>query len=376
LDGLKALRQGTWPGDLLALVGPSLLNEMPWLRKFVRTEVLTQLLRPNQAPLALPSILGLRETRFGPDNEIVFVEPLDAWMPEARGSSARVYLSNYLSGGGEQREAALKIMRLDKADYAMPLFREEVNVLSVMQDVPGVARLLESGFLKMALDESKMPPDHDLAAIKALCGEAVRIGPDCFDRFSEQLSERVDAGWSPYLLVEKRRSEDNLLLMCDASLNHGHFRPVPELLFIAIQICDILHTAHQRNVVYRDHKILHYYWQAENNGVSIIDWNVARYHPQGLSPVDIHMDLVQLGARGLHHILTGRTAPGALPMGPTRPEEIEHAAQSYAAQWTYDDQRLSNQVRAILEQLLSGSYTSAEDLREDLKRAYMDSMSE
>jgi serine/threonine protein kinase len=375
LDGLKALRQGTWPGDLLAVVGPALLNEMPWLRKFVRSEVLTQLLRPNQAPLAMPSILGERETRFGPENEISLVEPLDAWMPEARGSSARVYLANYLSGGGEQRDAALKIMRLDKADYALPLFREEVRVLSAMQDVPGVARLLECGFMKIALDEGKLPPDHDLQAIKALSGEALRIGPDCFDRFPEQLSNHVEAGWTPYLLIEKRRNEDNLLLMCDASLNHGHFRPVPDLLFIAIQICDILHTSHLRNVVYRDHKILHYYWQPENNGVSIIDWNVARYHPDGLSAVDIHMDLVQLGARGLHHILTGRTAPGALPMGPTRPEEIEQAAQSYAAQWTYDDQRLSNEVRAILEQLLSGSYTSAEDLREDLKRAYMNSMS-
>jgi len=374
LDGLKALRQGAWPGDLLATIGAALLNEMPWLRKFVRSEVLVQLMRPNQAPLALPSILGERETRFGPESEITFVEPLDAWMPEARGSSARVYLSNYLSGGGEQREAALKIMRLDKADYALPLFREEVRVLSVMQDVPGVARLLECGFLKMALEDDKLPPDHDLEAIKALCGDVVRIGPDSFDGFSEQLAVRVEAGWTPYLLVEKRRREDNLLLMCDASLNHGHFRPVPDLLFISIQICDILHTAHQRSVVYRDHKILHYYWQPENNGVSIIDWNVARYHPEGLAPVDIHMDLVQLGARGLHHVLTGRTAPGALPMGPSRPEEIEQAAQSYAAQWTYDDQRLSNEVRTILEQLLSGSYTSAADLREDLKRAYMDNM--
>jgi serine/threonine protein kinase len=374
LDGLKALRLGGWPGDLL-VSQPALLNEMPWLRKFVRSEVLAQLLRPNQAPLALPSILGERETRFGPESEITLVEPLDAWMPEARGSSARVYLCNYLSGGGEQRQAALKLLRLDKADYALPLFREEVRVLSAMQDVPGVARLLECGFLRVALDEGRLPPDHDLEAIAALCGDALRIGPDCFDRFSGQIESRIEEGWAPYLLIEKRRREDNLLLMCDASLNHGHFQPVPDLLFIAIQICDILHAAHQRNVVYRDHKILHYYWQPENNGVSIIDWNVARYHPEGLSAVDIDMDLVQLGARGLHHVLTGRTAPGALPMGPTRPEEIEQAALSYAAQWTYDDQRLSNEVRAILEQLLSGSYTSAADLRDDLKRAYMDSMS-
>jgi serine/threonine protein kinase len=177
-------------------------------------------------------------------------------------------------------------------------------------------------------------------------------------------------------MIEKKKKEDSLLIMCDAALNHGRFQAVTELLYFSIQICEILQAAHERNVVYRDHKILHYYWQPENNGVSIIDWNVARYHPEGLTPFDIHMDLVQLGARGLHHIITGRTAPGALPLGPTRPEEIEQSAQSYAAQWTYDDQRLSPEIRAILEQLLSGSYTNAVDLREDLKRAYMNLKSE
>ena len=151
----------------------------------------------------------------------------------------------------------------------------------------------------------------------------------------------------------------------------GSSWPLGDLLHMAIQICDILQIAHQRKVVYRDHKILHYYWQAEKNGIFIIDWNVARYHPDGLTTYEIHMDLVQFGARGLHHILTGRTAPGALPMGPTRPDEIEAAAQTYKAQWTYDDRRLPPEVRAILESALGGAYQTAADLRQDLLDAYM-----
>ena len=63
---------------------------------------------------------------------------------------------------------------------------------------------------------------------------------------------------------------------------------------------------------------------------------------------------------------------GALPLGPTRPDEIEQAAETYGAQWTFDDKRLSVQIRMILEQLLAGSYTNAADLRDDLKRAYME----
>ena len=157
-------------------------------------------------------------------------------------------------------------------------------------------------------------------------------------------------------------------MLCDAGMTRGKYQPMVTLLQMAVQICDILQIAHQRKIVYRDHKILHYYWQPQNNGIYVIDWNVARYHPDGLTEIDIHMDLVQFGARGLHHILTGRTAPGALPLGPTRPEEIEQAAQSYQTQWTYDDQRLSAGLRSILERVLAGEYTSAATLGQDLKR--------
>ncbi|HEX7568789.1 MAG TPA: hypothetical protein VF355_09525, partial [Anaerolineaceae bacterium] len=106
-------------------------------------------------------------------------------------------------------------------------------------------------------------------------------------------------------------------------------------------------------------------------GIYMIDWNVARYHPEGLTNTDLEMDIVQFGARGLHHILTGRTAPGALALGPTRPEEIERAADSYQAQWTYDDQRLSSGLRTILERVLGGEYHHAVELGDDLKRTMM-----
>lgn len=370
LEGLKAVRRGTWPGDLL-LSQPELVTDLPWLTEFERAEEVQRRLYPH---LSLPvplTLQGIQETRFGPEQAIHFLEPMDAWTPEARGSSARVYRATYLAGNGEQQEAALKLMRMDKAEYALPLFREEVRVLSILQGVSGVNPMLECGFLWMG-EGFDPPPDHNLGAIQALRGDAVRMGVDRAETFLEQLDHRVREGWLPYLLVQKRRREDNLLLMCDASITQGRLLPVPQLLMMSIQICEILEAAHQHNIVYRDHKILHYYWETARNGVFIIDWNVARYHPGGLTSVEISMDLVQLGARGLHHILTGRPAPGALPLGPTRPEEIEQAAQQYRAQWTFDDQRLSTQVLAILEQLLAGSYASVSDLKADLKRAYLD----
>jgi hypothetical protein len=98
----------------------------------------------------------------------------------------------------------------------------------------------------------------------------------------------------------------------------------------------------------------------------MIDWNVAKRFPQGLSIAETQFDLVLFGARALHYILTGRSAQGALPLGPNRPEEIEAAANSYSVNWTYDDQRLPSDVKNVLEAVLSGEFTSAKSLYDEL----------
>jgi hypothetical protein len=139
-----------------------------------------------------------------------------------------------------------------------------------------------------------------------------------------------------------------------------------EGLVMAIQICDILEAAHARNTIYRDHKILHFYWRKEFNGIFVIDWNVSKRFPGGLSASETQFDLVQFGARALHYLLTGRSAPGALPLGPNKPEEIEAAARSYAVHWNYDDQRLPKDIKDILHSVLAGEYNSARQLRDDL----------
>ena len=139
---------------------------------------------------------------------------------------------------------------------------------------------------------------------------------------------------------------------------------------MAFQACDILEAAHLRNITYRDHKILHYYWQEAHNGVFMIDWNVAKRFPAGLSASETQFDLVQFGARALHYILTGRPAQGALPLGPNKPEDIEAAERSYPIHWTYDDQRLPQDVKDILQAVLAGEYQTARSLRDDLGEIY------
>lgn len=377
LEGLKRLRHGEWPGDLLAS-SPGLLKEMPWLKKFVRLEEVRKLSLKGYETVETPEIQdgdvlhGVLEARIGPEEDIALEQPLDAWIPEARGSSARVYRGSIKNNLGVTSRAAIKFMRMDKVDYALPLFKEEAQILTQLIGVSGVTRMLECGFVQLELGEARQfPLDSSIDKIQALEGPSIRIGPDTAAQFLDQLSSRVKEGWIPYIALEERDPANNLLRMCDAGLNRGLFLPVAQLVQMAIQICDILEVAHSHKIVYRDHKILHYYWLPESNGIYVIDWNIARFHPDGLSVEEIHMDLVQFGARGLHHILTGRAAPGALPLGPTRPDEIELAAQSYKTQWTFDDQRLPADVKEILERVLAGEYSSAAALRGDLKQAYM-----
>lgn len=373
LEGCRQLRRGAWPPDLFASL-PLLVKEMPWLRRFERRERLPAVALEGEPLITSgPPFQMLNSSvrgKVGIDQDLHLHAPLDYWIPEARGSSARVFSGTLRDAQGKATPVAIKLMRMDKVAYALPLFKEEVLVMNAMRDVPGVTPLLECGFIKFDNGHT-MPVERDGIVDPGLTGSIVRIGPVIGQEFIGQIESRIADEWTPYLAIEQRDPKENLLAICDAGMTRGQYRPVGELLLMSIQICEILQAAHERNIVYRDHKILHYYWVEALQGIFVIDWNVARLHPDGLSDYEKQMDLVQFGARALHHILTGRTAPGALPLGPTRPDEIEQAAKSYEAQWTYDDQRLPEDLREILERVLAGEYNNAIQLRDDLKQSFL-----
>ncbi|MEJ2352744.1 MAG: hypothetical protein P8Y03_23400 [Anaerolineales bacterium] len=375
LDGLKRLRKGTRPADLMIEL-PEISDEIPWLNEYRSRESLSL---PRTRPLNLErdetfstparNVVGVVEGRLGPDQDLLLADPLDTWAPEARGSSARVFAGYIRNQANSPIPMALKVMRPDRVEYALPLFRDEAQILTVLRDVPGITPLVECGFLRIeaGLD---FPSEEGQASANHLQGKVVRYGVDEVQNFLASMGRYLAGGWLPYLAMTKRNQEHNLMVYCDAGRTRGWFLPLREGLLLGIQICEILQSAHDRNIVYRDHKILHYYWDPESHGVVMIDWNIAKRHAQGLSEAERQFDLVQFGARALHHILTGRPAPGALPLGPNRPEEIEHASLSYTVNWTYDDERLPNQVKVILEQVLNQGYTHIRDLRKDLVQIY------
>jgi len=375
LDSLKRLRKGVGPVDLI-MEYPEISKEIPWLHEFQSREILAlprthplTLERDGAAPGRVKTIFGVIEGRLGLDRDLHLGEPLDIWMSEARGSSARVFAGVVRDQAGKLSPLAIKIMRPDRVEYALPLFKEEAHILSLLRDVPGVNPLVECGFMLLE-QELDLPGDESQATAAHLSGELVRYGAEDIQNFLTSMEGRLAQGWLPYLALVKRDHQHNLVKYCDVGYTHGWFLPLRESLLLAIQICDILQIAHDRNIAYRDHKILHFYWEPVSHGVVTIDWNIAKRHTQGISDSERQFDLVQFGARALHHILTGRPALGALPLGPNRPEEIENASLSYPVNWTYDDERLPIRIKEILEQVLNQGYTQVKDLRADLVQVY------
>jgi len=375
LEAFKRLRRGTRSVDLM-IEYPEIMHELPWLNEYNSREILSL---PHTRPLTLerdnaryyPSNIteGVVEGKFGPNQGMVLAEPLDTWMPEARGSTARVFAGNLRSLATKSLSFAFKIMRPDQLDYALPLFIEEIQILTMLHDVPGITPLVECGFIKIE-DGQALPSDESHASAEELYGQVIHYGVEQVQNFLASMDRQLSVGWLPYLALVRRSPEYNLLRYCDASYTHGWFLTLRDSLVLSLQICDILQFAHDRNIVYRDHKILHYYWDVDTHGVTIIDWNIAKRQPQGLSEAEKQFDLVQFGARALHHIFTGRPAQGSLPLGPNRPDDIEKASTHYPVSWTYDDERLPNQLRAILEQTLNQGYTQVRDLRQDLLGIY------
>jgi serine/threonine protein kinase len=375
LGALNKLRKGGSPADIL-LEFPSLRSELPWLLNYHPPR-----LRPFTGPVLLErkfdgvtTAWKLSGTRYGPlgqGGELILGHPLDTWASEARGSSARVFDGKLRSENQDYFEAAIKIMRPGKADYALPLFQEEVQILTLMKDVPGVKGPYEFGFIHLE-NHNSLPEDETSQTADGLLGEVFRITAQDIRAFISEIHQRTDSGWLPYIALPIEEKKNNLIFLCDSGYTHGRFLSLKENLRMAIQILDILQIAHSRNIVYRDHKILHYYWTDRENGITIIDWNVARRAAQGLSLAERGADLVQFSARALHHILTGRPAPGALPVGPTRPDEIDQAANVYTPQWTFDDQRLPTRLKEIIQQALAGYYHQPSSLKEELTSLFYD----
>jgi len=324
--------------------------------------------------------------KFGPEQSMKLKEPLDTWLtaglrdfsvPEAAGSSARVFILDYSPLNGDYANyPAIKVMRPDKIDYAKPLFINEARILHKMREVPGISPMLGLGYLKVT--EGAWPQEISPmtlskakeASAENLRGEAALFPPDKVEDFLNELDNRLSEGWLAFLILP-RRWEDNLYLRCDSGYTRGEFHrsfSVQEALKAALQICEILQVAHERDIVYLDHKALHFFWNQPREQVMILDWNIGRQLTNGDKDEIFAFDILQFSARAFHHLMTGRQAPGSVQVGPNKPEEIQNSPHQYEPLWTYDDQkRLTQQEMDVLSSAIQGGYRTAADLVKDLK---------
>ena len=190
---------------------------------------------------------------LGKNQDIFLTHSLDTWANEVRGSSARVFLGTYHHSNGYRRNAAFKFMRPDEIEYAKPMFVEEAVILNQLHDVPGVMRMLKLGFVRFDNIED-IPPDKSPGNAKYLSGEIISFNPKETDLFLKQYEVNISEDWLPYFLLGRSFRQENLLLLCDKRRNRGKYFPLDKGLTCAIQACEILQAAHDRNIVYRDQK--------------------------------------------------------------------------------------------------------------------------
>jgi hypothetical protein len=211
------------------------------------------------------------------------------------------------------------------------------------------------------------------ASASHLTGVVDLFTPEETNQFLSELDRRTKEDWLASIVLP-RRWEDNLYLRCDAGYTRGEYNrtfPVANALQAAIQICHILQRAHELNIVYLDHKALHYYWNQPRQQVYVVDWNIGRLITNGNANETYEFDLLQFSARALHHFMTGRQAAGSVKVGPNNPEEITNAPHKYEPIWTYDDQKRLNQDEMdVLGQAIQGYYKKPSELAEDLQNLY------
>jgi len=310
----------------------------------------------------------MQEGRLGQGGQIQLKEPLDTWNPQVVGSSARVFLGEVQPLEGIASRVAIKVMRPDEKRYAAPLFREEVRILYLLKDVPGVMRMKEMGFVYLDAPH-QMPPDTDNKGGERLSGRLYRYTPDETEQFLRDFDNHVRKGGLPYIGARRVYSEDNLWKHCDRFVNRGYLLPLADGLRIAYHALGILEAAHQRGVIYRDHKIVHYYWHYDAKWmavpVTIIDWNAGKYYPDGLSEDERRWDVVLFAVNTLYYMLAGERHPRGFTVGPLRIEEIAGAGERFRMEWN-GHRPLPKSVIELLEKALNGEYRTAAALQQEI----------
>lgn len=171
-------------------------------------------------------------------------------------------------------------------------FANESDLLMKLSGSPQIVDLLDCGYIS-ALGEVPYG------------GEIESFHQDVLG-FIQAASDFAARGWRPYLALQNMPRANNLLYLMKPNNAGARWRlPSEEGLALALQFAEVLRLAHQKNIVYLDHKLEHVYW--DGTALRIIDLNSSRQlDMNGPSQAQFfRMDLHNLCVGILYPIFTG-----------------------------------------------------------------------
>jgi hypothetical protein len=320
------------------------------------------------------------------NKDIWMTTPRDNWLmvhgdptpvPGAGGYSARVFDCSGKSLETYKKKLVIKIARWEKEvtrSYIQQVFSEEIHIMEILQEFnyDWVTPMLEVGYIKLdnppktsrIVGISKEKSKPWMGDASNLTGIADKYSLEELPQFYEEMEGRLIEGWLPYMLLESRDG-NNLYTHCDEKLagkKHKEFSVISALK-VGVQISEIIQTIHEHNIVYRDFKPLHFYWNPELEKCHVIDWNGA-LRVNGEIEGYIAKDIMEFSVRTFYHMMTGYRHPDAKAVKPLNVNEFDEATMVYPPKFNdYAKYRLKSFVdRALIKSLLTQKYINMSDI--------------
>ena len=253
---------------------------------------------------------------------------------------------------------AFKVMRPEhlSADgeirWEYRAFANEADLLMKMAGSPQVVDLLDCGYLS---SPSEAPAG----------GEIESFHLDVIG-FIQAMPEYAERGWRPYLGLQNLPRSNNLLYLMKPNNAGSRWRlPSEEGLALGLQFADMLRLAHQKGIVYLDHKLEHVYW--DGHQLRIIDFNSSRLLTGETGDSQLYrMDIHNLCVGILYPVFTG-LSPQKTTLRPQPGNLVE--AESRYHDVTYLDFGIEPSLSHTLKELLqAGAAMETEEMDDFLER--------
>jgi serine/threonine protein kinase len=255
---------------------------------------------------------------------------------------------------------ALKIMRAEhltedgQPRWEAEAFINEMDLLLSLDDLPEVMRVYDCGYLEST---EKYPRQGGILS----CGTNLNA-------FREAFYPSLKEGWRPYLALEALPRQNNLLYVMKPATDGQRRRlPTEEGIALALQFGGLLYRAHERNIVYMDHKLEHVYWDGQR--LKVIDWNSSKRVDGAAAGQQKINDLHNLCVGILYPIFTG-AAPqkGSLRPQPGSRAEVESRYEGITQLDFTIEPSLSHALMTLLERGAGKQIHSATLFLADMQR--------